>query len=288
MSSALLTTPKRLTTKAVQQVVAPLRLVSLLSASMKVFYIRLSHYLSTQTALDTEFLTVPWQEGLKQLERGDVQGGFLCGLLLTQQPDLEPIAAPVHRGQRYRGQSVYFSDIVVRLESDFETFEELRGARWAYNEPNSFSGYVALSAHLAQQGKGADFFGSLQQSGSHVNSLELLLEDKVDATAIDSTVLDWELQQRPELQGELWTVQSLGPYPVPPVAVRRDVPKKQKELLREALLTLHETKAGQAVLDFSPFTRYVPAFDETYGSLEAIAEKAQPFVRQLAQQEFLL
>jgi ABC-type phosphate/phosphonate transport system substrate-binding protein len=152
MSSALLTTGQHnFISRSVQSVTAPLRLVSLLSANTQAFYIRLSHYLSTRTALNTEFLTVPWQEGLKQLEHGSVQGGFLCGLLYTQhRNDLEVIAAPVHRGERYHGQNVYFSDIVVRLESDFETFEDLRGTRWAYNEPNSFSGYVAPLAQLVE------------------------------------------------------------------------------------------------------------------------------------------
>jgi phosphonate transport system substrate-binding protein len=255
---------------------------------MQAFYIRLSHYLSTQTTLDTELLTVPWQEGLKQLEGGNIQGGFLCGLLYTQhRSELEVIAAPVHRGERYHGKSVYFSDIVVKLESDFETFEDLRGARWAYNDPNSFSGYVALLAHLAARGESSNFFGSLQASGSHLNSLELLLENKVDAAAIDSTVLEWEIQQRPELLEDLWVLQSLGPYPIPPVAVRRDVSKKQKDELHDALLTLHESKAGQAVLDFSPFSRFVPVFDESYNIFNVLAEKTRALNEQLTQQELV-
>ena len=43
------------------------------------------------------------------------------------------------------------------------------------------------------------FFGEIVESGAHSASVEMILTGRVDGAAIDSTVLEWLLSQRPEL-----------------------------------------------------------------------------------------
>src|SRR3989442_1677872 len=60
---------------------------------------------------------------------------FLCGLaFVALGSSLHAIAAPVPRGSRYRGRPVYFSDVIVRADSRYRSFSDLRGATFAYNE----------------------------------------------------------------------------------------------------------------------------------------------------------
>lgn len=249
----------------------PLRLVSLLSGTLTPFYQALTAHLASYVP-GAAFLALPWQEGLHKLETGEVEGAFLCGLLYAQHKSmLEPLVAPVPRGPRYGGRPVYFADIVARAE--FSTLESLRGARWAYNDPGSFSGYAALLAHLTERGEGLGFFGSLSPSGSHLRSLELLRAGEADAATLDSTVLDGTEQTG------LRIVTSLGPYPAPPLGVRRDLDPTKKEKMRTHLLALHQEPEGRALIAQSPFSSFVTATDADYDVLKRLAERASEALR---------
>jgi len=255
---------------------AGLELASLLSPNAHPFYARLAEHLS-ETGLPVTFRAdLPWREALASLERGQIQAAFLCGLLLTQNADLlEPLVAPVPKPRRYLSTPVYFADLVVRSDSPYRSWNSLRGARLAYNEPNSFSGYLAVLAQLVKEDEDTWFFGSLSQTGSHLDSLEWVLENSADVAAIDSTVLEAELSSRPELESRIRTVRSLGPYPIPPLAVRRDLPVEVKHALRQALLELHRGERGRALLEDSPFLGFVPVADRDYDPIREAARQAQ-------------
>src|SRR5690349_11847557 len=53
-----------------------------------------------------------------------VDGGFICGLAYTRLAEqyphrLELSAAPILQGERYQQKPCYFSDMIVRKESNF-------------------------------------------------------------------------------------------------------------------------------------------------------------------------
>ena len=78
----------------------------------------------------------------------------------TRQP-VELCAVPVMRHGRYGNEAVYFSDVVVRRESRFKSFADLRGASWTYNEPRSHSGYNVVRHHLSRLGATQGYFGKV-------------------------------------------------------------------------------------------------------------------------------
>ncbi len=87
---------------------------------------------------------------LDQLRQGEVGFAFLCGLpyvrLRREDPSLvDAIAAPVVSEVRYGGRPIYFSDVIVPRDSPAKAWGDLRGASWAYNEPDSHSGYLVTS-----------------------------------------------------------------------------------------------------------------------------------------------
>src|SRR5204862_2627829 len=127
-----------------------------------------------------------------------------------ERPGVDLLAAPVMNGERYQGQPIYFSDVVVRHESPVGCLRDLRGAAWAYNERTSQSGYGLPCYVLAVRGEGAGYFGRVVMSGAHQHSLELILDGTVDAAAIDSTVLEQEFRQHPELTGRVKVIETLG------------------------------------------------------------------------------
>ena len=156
-------------------------------------------------------------------------GGFLCGLAYIELvrggvAALEPVAAPVLRGPRYAGRPIYFSDVVVRCDSTFQSFADLRGCSWSYNEPLSHSGYGITRYRLVQLGETTGFFGRIVEAGWHERSLRLVCSGEVDASAIDSHVLALAVRDRPALTNHLRVIDSLGPSTIQPVVVARRLP----------------------------------------------------------------
>jgi phosphonate transport system substrate-binding protein len=204
---------------------------------------------------------VPWQAREQLLVAGEVDLGVVCGLqYVLARESLELLAAPVMRAPRYQDRPIYFSDVVVRQEHPARRLDDLRGATWAINEPTSQSGYNITRYVLAARGESSAFFGRVIESGAHERSLELLLAGHVDASAIDSTVL--ESIERPT---ELRVIESLGPSPIPPVVAARSVAPSVRAAVRSALLRITR----------DPVARFVAIEDADYDPIRHMARVAQ-------------
>lgn len=253
------------TTKAVDAV----RFSTCMAQNMDAACLAVAGYLAARTGIALQFVDdVPWQERERRFDRGEIDLCWLCGLPYVRKADdaaaVELLAAPVMRGSRYGGRPVYFSDVVVRQDSPLRDFSDLRGARWAYNEPNSHSGHNVVAHHLASRGLDWQYFASVVESGAHQRSLAMLLAGDIDASAIDSSVLETELRRQPALAGRLRVIATLGPSPAPPLLIRRSVPATVRAALREALLSMAEETAGREVLAMTPFAGFLPVDDRDY------------------------
>lgn len=183
---------------------------------------------------------------------------------------LELLAAPVVSGRRYEGRPIYFSDIIVAADSPFESFADLRGASWAYNDRRSHSGYGVTLHHLLSLGETAGYFGDVVRTGAHRRSMRMVAAGEVDASAIDSHMLAVELREYPTLAGRLRVIGSLGPSSIQPVVAARRLPGRLKADLREALLAMGDDPAARAILDFAFVDRFVPVVDTDYDDIRAM------------------
>ena len=89
----------------------------------------IAEILENKIGISTEYVTgIPWQERERLFDVGEIQILWLCGLPYVDKADLvgsdmELLAVPVPAGARYQGRPVYFSDVVVRQGSAFESFK---------------------------------------------------------------------------------------------------------------------------------------------------------------------
>jgi len=264
-----------------------LKVTSIQSPNADFFCRLLTRYISEHLEMPARFVDdIPWPERERLLDAGEIHVGWICGLPYVwkadqAQPVIELLAAPVMRHPRYQNRPIYFSDVVVHRESEFKAFADLRGASWAYNEPHSQSGYNITRFHLAgldppgPMGPTRHYFGRVVQAGSHLKALQLVLERRVDAAAIDSTVLELELESRPEIGAQLRVVQVLGPSPIPPWVVSKWVPLGIREALRSTLLHMHADPAGQTILARGQTQRFVQVEDRDYDPIRHMARVAQ-------------
>lgn len=229
--------------------------------------------------MPTEFIAdIPWQERQRRLYEGEIDVCWMCSLPyvrnFSEEAAVELIAAPVMRHPRYERRPVYFSDIVVHADSSFQSFDDLRGASWAYNEPGSHSGYNMIRYHLAVRGMTNGYFSNVVESGSHEDSLRMILDRAIDASAIDSTVLEKELARKPSLEEQLRTIEVLGPSPAPPWIVHRSVPLPIRQALRREFLAMDKDPLGRRILENAGMLQFARVLDLDYDPIRKMDEVA--------------
>jgi len=93
---------------------------------------------------------------------------------------VEPLVVEMDRD----GFSSYHSVIAVKVDSPYQSLDDLKGKALAYADPSSTSGYVAPAYFLHESGVEPEtFFGRTGFSGSHENSILALLNGTYDAAA---------------------------------------------------------------------------------------------------------
>lgn len=257
-----------------------LNLASCMAENVEVFCQSLTEYLQQKLNLPTRYVTgIPWQERERLFDEGEIQILWLCGLpyvhkVESRAADIELLAVPVPLGSRYRNRPIYFSDIVVKSDSAFRVFDDLRGSTWAYNEPRSHSGFNVVRAYLARYGHTKGFFREVVESGAHTASLEMISNAQVDGAAIDTTVLESILSQRPEVGSRIRVIDTIGPSLIPPWVVSKRLPTPLRISIRKLFLDMHKNHGGRAILASGRITRFTAASDRAYDSIRRMAGAA--------------
>jgi phosphonate transport system substrate-binding protein len=214
-------------------------------------------------------------ESFDQLRHGEVDFAFLCGLpyvrLRSENPDsVEALAAPVITGARYAGRPTYFSDVIVPSGSSANSFTDLRGCSWAYNEPDSHSGYLVTLYHLHEMGETGAFFSATEATGFHQESIRRVAEGSVDGSAIDSQVLAVEVRDHAELAGQVRVVGTLGPSTIQPLVATAAAPASIRRSVRDVVTRLGTTEADRSALAAGLVDRFVAVNDSSYGDIRAM------------------
>lgn len=205
---------------------------------------------------------------------------FVCSLpyVMFERQGISPavpVAAPVLSGRRYRGEPVYFSDVIVPTASDAESFLDLRGRSWAFNEPLSHSGYGITRFHLVTLGETSGFFGEVIEAGFHETAIEMVRSGNVDGSAIDSQVLAVALRDDPTLRDEIRIVDALGPSTIQPVAVSRRIPSDIRAAIVEVLTSLHRQPETRHQLARGLVDRFVEVGPESYNDIRRMVDACE-------------
>lgn len=253
----------------------PLTLTNSQAAAHDPFIRALAHYLSQQLHHPIEFVSdQSWAEREALLDAGKIDLGWICGApyvkKIANNIPLKILAAPVMAHPRYQNRPIYFSDVIVRADSPFQSFDDLRGARWTYNEPHSQSGYHLVRYALATRGLDATYFEKVFASGAHQTSIELVLQNRADASAIDSTVLEFLTAADPTLATRLRIIETLGPSPMPPFVSGAHVPGELRAAIQDKLTRVHETDEGRILLAGAQMSKIVRVTDADYDAIRTM------------------
>ncbi len=236
-------------------------------------YAKLADWLARQLDQQVEFVS-GFSYGTidEMLDDGAVDVGFICGypyVLEHDQPHhvIDVLVAPVMKAPRYKDQPLYFSDLIVREDSGFRRFEDLKGATLAYNEETSNSGYNMPRAFLIERGLTQGYFGKVFRSGSHEESIRMVASGEADASFVDSLVLDHDREKHLGSAGQVRVLMSLGPEAIPPVVVSTRMEPDLRRRLAFALTHMQEDAEGRRILDEALLSRFEPVEDAHYDGI---------------------
>jgi len=256
----------------------PLRVASHLAPGVEPLYAFLARYLAERLGRRPEFVVAESYERCVQ-DVDDVC--FVCSvpyLLFADagRIDMEVVAAPVLRGDRYGGRPIYFSDVIVSTASPQRSFADLRGATWAYNEPFSHSGYMTVLHHLATLGEDRSYFASMVEAGFHQEAIRMVADGRIDAAAIDSQVLDIELRAHPELAAAVRRIGAIGPSTIQPVVVSRSrLTDAERHAVTEALIGVADDPTARDLLDAALVERFVPVTARSYDDIRLMFRRVR-------------
>lgn len=196
--------------------------------------------------------------------------GFCGGAQVIARPDYRLADA---------ADGLYRSVIVARAgEGGAEGPEALlarRGGRVALNEWGSFSGHVALRAHLAglTGGEAEPFFGAALVSGGHRESARMVARGEADTAALDTVA--WALLRRhePDTAERLAVIHRTAPAPALPFITAPRFAALAPRLVRAL------DGAGQGASEPGLPRGVAPAEDADYEPIRAAARLAarEPF-----------
>jgi ABC-type phosphate/phosphonate transport system substrate-binding protein len=196
--------------------------------------------------------------------RPDKAAVFMCGLpysLATPQPSL--VVAPIPSPAAYAGRACYWSDVVVRADSSFQSLEDTFGQRLALTTPESQSGYAALLYALMPYGGSQPLYREIiEPRFTPMGALTAVIESKADVAPLDSYAFALLSKYAPELTSQVRVVRRTEPTAIP-AFVASDA---ASPAVTEAFLKAGETPATAALMDrllLGSFARpEAPAYDD--------------------------
>src|SRR5215813_11657680 len=133
---------------------------------------------------------------------------------------------PVAQLQLANGSLGYRSCLIVHADSDIFSPEDMAGKTFAFNDPNSTSGYLVPSAFFMME-LGVDpkkHFSKVTFSGSHEASILAVAAKKVEIASTNLPDLQQLTRENKVPRGALRVIWVSKLIPNDPIVVRKDMP----------------------------------------------------------------
>ena len=147
---------------------------------------------------------------------------------------------PVAQLQLANGSLGYRSCLIVHADSDIFSPEDMAGKTFAFNDPNSTSGYLVPSAFFMME-MGVDpkkLFSKVTFSGSHEASILAVSAKKVEIASTNLPDLQQLTRENKVPRGGLRVIWVSRLIPNDPVVARKDLPASLRLAVQESLVTM--------------------------------------------------
>ncbi|EKO39766.1 MAG: phosphate/phosphite/phosphonate ABC transporter, periplasmic binding protein [Solidesulfovibrio magneticus str. Maddingley MBC34] len=179
----------------------------------------------------------------------------------------------------FMGSATYDAQLIVPRDSPAQSLEDLQGKVFAFTDPLSFSGHMAVMDALLRLGSAPErHFGRYFYTASHDRAIQAVANRIADGASIDNQILDVAIRKQPELAGKVRVVATLGVNPSGPVVVAAGLDPKLKDALRDIFLDLHQDPAQAEALETLAISRFTPPVPGAYDALRALYDRIGGFL----------
>jgi phosphonate transport system substrate-binding protein len=218
-----------------------------------------------------------YQEVTGLLLEGGIDAAWLCGFPYLQHRNvLDLVAVPV-----WRGRPVYQSYVIVDAADPARALGDLAGGTHAFSDPDSNSGFLATVAELhALNARPEIFLARTIFTYGHRNVVRAVASGLTRSGSVDGYVWETLSVMEPALTARTRVLLKSADDGFPPFVARKDkIASPALVALKAALLRLHDTEVGRAVLASLHLDAMVEAPDGLYDGIAArmtLLERASP------------
>jgi phosphonate transport system substrate-binding protein len=189
---------------------------------------------------------------------------------------------PIAQLQLANGSLGYRSCLIVHADSDIFSPEDMAGKTFAFNDPNSTSGYLVPSAFFMME-LNVDpkkHFSKVTFSGSHEASILAVSAKKVEVASTNLPDLQQLTRENKVPRGALRVIWVSKLIPNDPIVVRKDLPASFKSAIQESLTTMR-ARNPEAFKDIGAWVgNFVAADDGKYQVIRDLNETAKKLAAQ--------
>jgi hypothetical protein len=152
-------------------------------------------------------------------QRPDKAAVFMCGLPFSRSdPRPELIAAPVPSPPDFHGLPQYWSEMVVRKDSGYQTIQDTFGGRIALTVPDSQSGCLAALYYLMTAADRFPLYAEVTTPKvTPLGAMSAVIDGAADVAPIDSYAYCLLQKYRQDLTCQLRIIGRTARTPIPPL-----------------------------------------------------------------------
>ncbi len=203
------------------------------------------------------------------VRQGEVDIAFVCTsayVIGHEEFGMELLVAP-----QVNQETVYYSYLIVPIESEADSMEDLQGMTFAFTDPLSNSGRLYPTFLVHQLGENPEsFFGRTFFTYSHDDAIQAVANGLADGAAVDSLVFQFTLSRQPDLANQVRVIHKSPPFGIPPVVIGPQVRPQLRAELHELFLGMDADPLAANALSELDIEKFVLIGDTAYDSVREL------------------
>ena len=166
------------------------------------------------------------------------------------------------------GTVMYNTYVIVPSDSHIEDMDGLEGGVFAFTDPISYSGKLAVSFYLSDRMTSSEkFFRRFYYTYSHDKSIWAVANHLADGASVDSQIYVYMASVNASLVEKTRIVEVLPSAPTGPVVMRSDLDPEKKETLRRLFYQMNTVPRLEEPLKRVVIDKFVPPDAKMYQDL---------------------
>lgn len=168
------------------------------------------------------------------------------------------------------GTVYYRTYVIVQADSAINDFSQLQGKTFAFTDPLSYSGRLAVDYMLMDSyGTTVEkFFHKCFYTYNHDKSVWAVASRLADGASIDSQIYDYAKKADPDIDRKIRIIAVMDPTPTGPVVMRQDLPQEVKDRLQEIFYDMDKEPEMAQAMHQAIIDRFVPPDTGAYDTLK--------------------